>query len=204
MQPDTWINITLLLATGACTLLFLKRFMQTKVLVHLYFGAGIAILFLPYSLLIFGTDAGIDMFDWSRLAAIILYISGLLALIRESKPVFVRFPLYMTALPFLSFVFFPMMLDAQIIRDLLNAIYQGGALLVTSLILLLNFANTKGRSLYIAGLILAFSAYLSYWFYFNRFDLQNVWISEMIFAAALVITTFKFLSNEIIYTKKHE
>lgn len=204
MQPDTWINITLLLATSVCTLLFLKKYMQTKALVHLYFGLGSAILFLPYALLTFGIDFGIDLFDWSRLAAIILYISGLLVLIRESKPVFVRFPLYMTALPFLSFAFFPLMLDAQIIRDLLNAIYQGGALLVTSLILLLNFATAKGRTLYIAGIILAFAAYLSYWFYFNRFDVQNAWISEMIFAAALVITTFKFLSNEIIHTKKHE
>src|SRR5690606_31703623 len=98
-----------------------------------------------------------------RLIAIITYISGLLILIRQSKPIFARFPLYMTALPFLSVLFFPLILDSYIIKDLLNAIYQAGALLVTGLIFSLIFARSSGRRYYFLGIGAAAASYITYW-----------------------------------------
>ena len=196
MDPSKWIDLILLTSTAFCAILFIKRFLLQKTLLDLYFALSAIILFIPYSLHIMNVDTDVDLFGWAKLIAIITYISGLLVLIRESKPVFARFPQYLTALPFMSLLFFPFMIDSYVIKDLLNAIYQGGALVVTGLIITLNFARTKGRRYYLIGIGSAIAAYIAYWVYFNRFDSDYTWISEMLLAVAIVITSYKFIKSQ--------
>lgn len=206
MNPSLWIDLILMASTGFCTILFIQRFIADQSLLDLYFALAAAVLFIPYILDIFAVESGFDVFAWAKLIAVITYISGLLVLIRESKPVFARFPQYLTALPFLSILFFPVMIDSFIIKDLLNVIYQGGALIVTGLIFTLNYLNSKGRRYYLIGIGSAIMAYIMYWVYFNRVETDLIWISEMLLAVAIVVTSYKFIrtQNSKINLSAHE
>lgn len=195
MEPTKWIDLMLVVSTGFCSVLFIKNYLVNKSLLYLYFGIASLALCLPYGLDLFELQQQPLVFEWSKLIAIITYISGLLALIRESKPVFARFPVFLTALPFFSILFFPLMIETYIIKDLLNAIYQGGALLVTGLILFVNFRHSSKRIYHIAAVSAAILAYVLYWLYFNRTAENLIWISEILLAFALVLATFQLISS---------
>lgn len=196
MEASKWIDLILVLSTGFSTLLFLRRYLGGKSLLSLYFSLASFAICVPYCIHIFDLGLKDQVFEWGKLIAIITYISGLLILIRQSKPAFARFPAYMTALPFISILFFPLMLDSYIIKDLLNAIYQGGALFVTGLIFTINFAKAEGRRYYLMGVGSAAAAYTTYWVYFNRVATDFIWISEMLLAVAIVVTSLKFIQTQ--------
>lgn len=195
MESVNWIDLVLIFSTGFSTLLFLRRYLNSKSLLPLYFSLASFSIFISYGIDFIDLKAKEEIFEWGKLIAIITYISGLLILIRQSKPAFARFPYYLTALPFISILFFPLMLDSFIIKDLLNAIYQGGALLVTGLIFTIIFAKAEGRRYYFIGVGSAVAAYTTYWFYFNRQASEFIWISEMLLAVSIVIISIKFIQT---------
>jgi drug/metabolite transporter superfamily protein YnfA len=198
MDPAKWTDLVVTLSFGASFILLIRLFFQKKILLYLYFGLAALCISIPYLLDLLQIKLAIHLFEWGRLASITIYISGLLVLIRDSKPVFARFPQYLTALPFVSFLFFPFIIDSMVIKDLINAIYQGGALVVTVLVFTVKLAHQKGRRYYIMGLGLIVAAYLSYWLYLSRSgtDAFN-WISEILFSAGILIIVFKMMiSND--------
>ncbi|HBQ59506.1 MAG TPA: hypothetical protein DD671_07730, partial [Balneolaceae bacterium] len=138
MDTVKWIDLVVSLSFGTVFFLMLKLFIKRPSLLVAYFGISALAISTPYFLDLFGVESYIDLFQWGKLISITFYISGLLVLIRESKPIFARFPVYLTGLPFVSFLFFPLIIDSIVIKELINAIYQGGALVVTVLIFTLN------------------------------------------------------------------
>jgi uncharacterized membrane protein len=155
------------------------------------------VIIIPYLLDLFQFQTVVDIFQWGKLIAVTFYISGLLVLIRESKPVFARFPIYLTALPFVSFLFFPLIIDSIVIKDLINAIYQGGALIVTVLVFTLRQAKERNRRYYIIGISCISAAYLSYWLLFNRsISMDLVWVSEILLCVGILFTAFRFILSE--------
>ena len=118
-------------------------------------------------------------------------------MIRESKPIFARFPVYLTALPFVSFLFFPLIIDSIVIKDLINAIYQGGALIVTVLVFALKQAKKRNRRYYIIGITGVATSYLSYWLIFNRStSVDMVWVSEILLCVGILFATIRFIHSE--------
>ncbi|MEX0608329.1 MAG: hypothetical protein WD016_12550 [Balneolaceae bacterium] len=198
MDTAKWIDLVLSISTGICFFLLIRQYIKYRSLLELYFALAAFILGLPYlfDLFNFNLNTQANYFEWYKLISITIYISGLLVLIRESKPVFARFPLYLTALPFISFLFFPFITDSIVINNLINAIYQGGALIVTALIFTINHARNSGRRYYLIGIGFVLISYLSYWFYFNKVNYEYIWIAELLFAAGIVITTLKFITQE--------
>lgn len=197
MDTAKWIDLVVSLSFGTVFFLQLKLFIQKKSMLILYFGLAALTITIPYFIDIFEIQLYFDLFQWGKLISITFYISGLLVLIRESKPVFARFPAYLTALPFVSFIFFPLIIDSIVIKDLINAIYQGGALLVTILIFTINQAKKQKRRYYIIGISLIGAAYLSYWVVFQQMNMVELhWISEILLSIGILFTAFRFVKGE--------
>lgn len=197
MEPEKWIDLVISFSFGTASILLLRIFWNRKTLLELYFGLAAFFITIPYLFHLFQIQTPVNLFHWGKLISITIYISGLLVLIRESKPVFARFPLYLTALPFVSFFFFPLIIDSIVIKNLINAVYQGGALVVTVLVFTLNQAREKGRRYYIIGLSFISAAYISYWLYFSRAgNGELVWVSELLLATGILVTLFRFVKGQ--------
>jgi hypothetical protein len=197
MDPAKWIDVVVTLSFGTVFVLFIRLFFQRRSLLELYFSLAALIITIPYLFDLFQLESTLNLFQWGKLIAVTIYISGLLVLIRESKPVFARFPIYLTALPFVSFLFFPLIIESIVIKDLINAIYQGGALVVTVLIFTLNQARKQKRRYYIIGISCVGAAYLSYWLILNRINHYDlVWVSEILLCVGILFTTVRFIHSE--------
>ncbi len=197
MEPAKWTDLVVALSFGASFILLIRLFFQKRTLLYLYFGLSALCICIPYLLDLLQIKLAFHIFEWGRLASITIYISGLSVLIRDSKPVFARFPQYLTALPFVSFLFFPFIIDSMVIKDLINAVYQGGALVVTVLVFTVKLARQKGRRYYIIGLGSIVAAYLGYWLYLSRSgtDAFN-WISEILFSVGILIIVIRMVVSD--------
>lgn len=194
MESVNWIGLIVFFTFGIAFILLIKRFIVTKSVTPLYFSLAALSVSASYLSTVFFNTNNCNIIEWGKLISITTYISGLLALVRESKPIFARFPIYLTALPLISILFFPLIIETIVIRDVINAIYQGGALVVTILVFTLNNAKESGRRYYIIGLSLISAAYLGYWIYFNRTDIEDyTWIPQVVLSAGILITLFRFL-----------
>ena len=195
MEPFQWVDLLVSVSLLISFYSLIRLYMVKRSLVDLYFGLSALILLIGYVGHMVGFHFNSLIMNWSKLVSVTFYISGLLVLIRESKPVFARFPLYLTALPFVSILFFPLVIDFTVIKDLVNGIYQGGALIVSILVLTVNNVNEIGRRYYIVGLTLVSISFLTYWIIFNRDIPDKIWISEILFAAGILLVLFRFIKS---------
>lgn len=196
MEPIQWIDLVVAVTLLISMYALFKQFLHRRSLVDLYFGSSALILFIAYLIHLLDLQPRQFFMNWGKLISITFYISGLLVLIRESKPLFARFPLYLTALPFISFLFFPLIIDSIVIKDLVNGIYQGGALIVTILVFTVNKAKLKDRRFYITGLALVSIAFILYWLIFNREMEDKIWISEILFSTGILLVLFRFIQSK--------
>ncbi|MDR9416697.1 MAG: hypothetical protein RI564_10460 [Gracilimonas sp.] len=197
MNTAKWIDLVVSLSFGTVFFLLLKLFIRQRSLIIIYFGLAALAIATPYAIDLVQVEMPIDVFEWGKLISITFYISGLLVLIRESKPVFARFPAYLTTLPFISFLFFPLIIDSFVIKDLINAIYQGGALVVTVLVFTLNQIRKTKRRYYIIGISSIGAAYMSYWFVFKQMNNPDlIWIAEILLSVGILFTAFRFVRAE--------
>jgi hypothetical protein len=197
MNTAKWIDLVVSLSFGTVFFLLLKLFIRQRSLIIIYFGLAALAIATPYAIDLVQVEMPIDVFEWGKLISITFYISGLLVLIRESKPVFARFPAYLTTLPFISFLFFPLIIDSFVIKDLINAIYQGGALVVTVLVFTLNQIRKTKRRYYIIGICSIGAAYMSYWFVFKQMNNPDlIWIAEILLSVGILFTAFRFVRAE--------
>ncbi|MEX2477415.1 MAG: hypothetical protein WD357_03195 [Gracilimonas sp.] len=197
MEPEKWVDLVVSFSFGTAFFRLFKLFLKRRSLLELYFSLAGLTISIPYFLDLFQVEPISVLFQWGKLISITIYISGLLVLIRESKPAFARFPLYLTALPFVSFLFFPLIIDSIVIKDLINAIYQGGALAVTVLVFTLNQARQKGRRYYIIGLSLISASYIGYWVYLNRSNNEDlIWVTEILLSVGILVALFRFIKSQ--------
>lgn len=193
MNAAKWVDLFFSLSMGISFILLARNYKRNRSLLELYFSLAVLGVTIPYVFDLFDVYTPYDLFEWGKLISITIYISGLLVLIRTSKPVFARFPQYLTALPFVSFLFFPLILDSTVIKDLINAVYQGGALVVTVLVFTVNLAKQRGRRYYIAGVSLIIASYLIYWLYISQTgETGLIWLPEILFSIGMLITVIRF------------
>lgn len=120
--------------------------------------------------------------EWGDLVGITLVLCALFVKIRNSKPVFARFPLPMTLLPLVGIFFYPMIIQADVVKDLLRITYQGGAIIVGILVISINHLMYKQRSLLLVACLIFAISYVSYWF-IDFPDLQYLEVSSIILMA---------------------
>lgn len=190
METGLWTDLLLGLSAIYAVIIFLKLHFESQSYLFAYLSlSSVLLLFItamPYTGLL--SEAWVE---WTILFLIITLISALLVLIRESKPAFARFPTYMTALPFISVLFFPFVIDSYAIKDLLNMIYQGGALVVALLVISINHFIKPYLKFFLTGTVLLGMSYLGYWFildYINGFS----WVFTLLTAVAVLLLTIGF------------
>tara|TARA_R100000541_G_scaffold58037_1_gene68718 strand:- start:5699 stop:6049 length:351 start_codon:yes stop_codon:yes gene_type:complete len=114
-------------------------------------------------------------------------------LIRESKPIFARFPAILSFLPFTLLFFVPLILDQLVIYNLIIGTFQGGCIIVALLIFTLSQFSGKNYKWHILGTCTALSSFLVFWLSALP---EKILISEVLLAIGIL-----FLSKGIKETK---
>ena len=165
MSEADWVNILIGISGIPSLVIFVLLAIRDKSLSRTYFALAIFSLLsgiaLSYVTLLPIQDLSIE---WGNLLAIVFVLCALFVVIRNSKPVFARFPLYMTGMPLLGVLFYPLINDATVVKDLLMILYQGGALLVGILIFGINQFILKNRTVLLVGVMILSASYATYWF----------------------------------------
>lgn len=182
----------------------LYLFVGIPVVINLFIIArkdnSLSILMFGIALFAFLTGIGIDYaFDnmeiareWGDLIAVTTTLSGLFIEIRDSKPVFARFPMYLTFLPFITIVFYPLVIESEAIKDLLKMIYQGGAIVVAILVISINQFLYKQRGFLLTACIIITGAYISFWFLDEITLIPGKEIGKIMFAFGIIVATIGF------------
>lgn len=108
-------------------------------------------------------DALIVAIRFLNTASLVCILSALFNLIRESKPIFARFPTILGYLPFVILLFIPLILEQPVIYNLILGTFQGGALIVAILIFSINQKNQNSYLLLIIGTIVCLFAFILFW-----------------------------------------
>jgi len=152
----------------------------------------LGLFFLVFSVLFsfFSADIQFDLKEFFGILAISSVMSALFVLIRNSKPVFARFPIQFVYLPFVIIFFLPIVDDTLVIKNLVNMIYQGGTIGV-ALILIPASSITKKRKFTISsGTVVFLLSYLFKWAFLPE-DLSK-WVPELILIPAILISSYGF------------
>lgn len=196
MSLSGWIDILVLLASGFTFISFLRLYIKKRTLLALYFGLSALSVFIAFlGPFILEEYYGRLIIEWGKFIAITIIVSALLVLIRNLKPIFARFPAYMTALPFISIAFFPLIADSLAIKELINAIFQGGALVVCLLVFSINHFREEKRIFYQLGMLLLFTAYTVFWFISESFGINTAILAEIFFSLGIICMTMGFTSD---------
>lgn len=160
MQMEQWLSLYILLISLYGLYKLVPLVIRNKALEQIF----ITLSLLSLTVLSVLTIAKLKGGEWASLIAILCVLSGLLEFIRLSKPVYFRYPVYFSFLPLVSLLFYPIILDSHVIIRLVNATYQGGALIVALLIILLHHFRSQKTYYQLLGVILCLISYCIYWF----------------------------------------
>lgn len=115
--------------------------------------------------------------EWATVFSVAFLLTGVAALIRDSKLLHTDFPKYLVFIPLLIIVVYPLVIEATVIKKLIIAIYQGGALMIG---LLIYGYRASGKSEYgylVVGLVFFAITYILYWLPQSVFSLpEYAWI----------------------------
>ena len=109
--------------------------------------------------------------SWGSFISVVGILSTLFMIIRDSKPVFARFPFYLTFLPFISLIFFGSLEVNMAIKNLLIMIFEAGAILVGSIIFGINTYLYSISRIYLTGTIIFLVNYIiGFTDFYNTFN----------------------------------
>ncbi len=164
MIDINWLDVTLIALAVPSFIILLSVAYKAKSLSNLFFGLAILSFLIGITLGYFEQINSILAREWGDLIAITLVLCGLFVKTRNSKPVFARFPMPMTMLPLVGIFFYPMIIEADVVKDLLRITYQGGAILVGLLVISINHLMYKHRSVLLLSCIVFLIAFIGFWF----------------------------------------
>jgi hypothetical protein len=131
--------------------------------------------------------------SWITIASLLL--TSLANFLRDDKPVYARYPITFTFLPFLILPVYPFILDTIVIKEWVLALYQSGSLVITFLLIGLLVTRDSKYAILFAALILFSILWVLRWI------IEPVWFSETyrsLFVAAGMILfskTFKDVTH---------
>lgn len=190
---QSFVDFVFLCVSFYLSFFLIKLSLRSNSLVYLMYGAAAVALTLvalsPYLIGMMGSRNSELLAEWARISSISLYLSGLTALIRESKPHFARFPLFFCFLPLLLIATYPFAINTFVIKEYLMGWYEGGAILIMILMYaVLSSKNENNWWIVISGAVAAIP-FLIYWISLEPFN-DNPWVFTLIFSASLVVLLF--------------
>lgn len=141
-------------------------------------------------------DALIVAIRFLNTASLVCILSALFNLIRESKPIFARFPTILGYLPFVILLFIPLVLDQSVIYNLILGTFQGGALIVSILIFSINQKNQNNYLLLIIGTIVCLIAFILFWMV-PLTELQITVVTELLLITGVLLISLGTKQSQI-------
>lgn len=160
-----WSQILVSFSAVLALIILLKRINYFYKLFNLFViipFLSIAITFLASTEL--DTHIYIMIRDWSSVVSISFILIILLKIIRDLKPVFERYPAPFIFTPLILLPVYPFLNDAEVIKNLLNMMLQGGALLVFILISITIFKKLDSAWNVLVMILSLTGTYITYWF----------------------------------------
>jgi hypothetical protein len=192
MLSINWINILLIISGCISSILLFNVAYKAKSLSNLFFGLSILFLLVGIITGMIVTDYTDVANEWGELLAMTSLLCGLFVKTRNSKPIFARFPLPMTLLPILGVLFYPMINQADVIKELLWITYQGGALIVALLVISINHFLYKHRTLLLLACFILAISFALYWFISISDTLFTQNIALALFALGMLVGSIGF------------
>jgi hypothetical protein len=127
--------------------------------------------------------------DWSLIVSITFILTILLKIIRDLKPVFERYPAPFIYTPLILLPVYPFLNDADVIKNLLNLILQGGALLVFMLISVTIYNKIETAWITLVTILSLTGAYIMYWF-IPELPESLSWIWHLLLTFGLISGSF--------------
>ncbi len=185
-----WITVLFLISGSVSTIILFVVAKRSSSVSNLFFGLSSLSFTLGVLLGLINDDILNIAREWGDLLAMTLVLCGLFVKTRNSKPVFARFPMPMTMLPLIGVLFYPLINQADVIKDLLWITYQGGAIIVAILVITINHLMYKQRALLLLACLMLGSSFVIFWFVtiidreFSE-DIANVLLSAGMLISAL-------------------
>ncbi len=192
METLNWTYILYLLVGIPATINLFIIAQKDRLLSILLFG--LALLSFVLGILIdYIVEGGMSLArEWGDLVAITFTLCGLFVKIRNSKPIFARFPLYLTMLPLLVIVFYPLIVDSNVVKELLQITYQGGAIIVSLLVVSINHFLYRQRSFLLISCLVFLLAFSSHWFLGESFGIVFEDLAKILFSIGIIIASIGF------------
>jgi hypothetical protein len=140
---------------------------------------------------IFYEHIAYEISEWSKITGITFSLIVMALLIREMKPVFSRFPVLFSYIPLLIVVAYPFITEAQILKDILNQILQGGTLFIVFLFYLTLIKKLDDHFLFLLALSLFTISYGLYWFG-GDFTGNHSWPWQLPLITGMILMSLKF------------
>lgn len=161
MEAESFVHGLEIIVALLCFITLLPSTLNSKNLTHLYLlGSVLSYINVKIFMYIGPSYLLREVEAWGNFISISLILSALFVIIRDSKPVFARFPMYLTLLPLSGILFFAIIPTSYAIKGILELIMQAGALVVTLLLFGVNTHLYGWKWTYIASLIAFISAYI--------------------------------------------
>lgn len=191
-----WGQLFLFCSAIGCLYFVIKRVPAQKI--DLKIVLIIAILFWIISQLISSGDMIMidDMIsDLLQISIISLVLTALMIIVRNLRPVIFRYPYFLVYSPLSLPIFFLLVIDTYLIKDLIFMASQGIALIVYLLLLTEEQAIAHKKRFGFIGLLLIIISYTIYWFLLDLFALPVIlWVGTFSIGILLVTDTFTKIS----------
>lgn len=133
-----------------------------------------------------------DVETWGNFISICLILSALFVIIRDSKPMFARFPIYLTLLPLSGIIFFAIIPTNYAIKDLLELIMQAGAIVVALLIFGVNTYLFKWKWTFLGSILIFLCAFMIPFINFND-PMNGKLIGGIFLSTGMILLTFSLI-----------
>lgn len=185
MEVLQWNSILVLISVSVAGYFIFKSTLNKKSLPYGLFLLSLS--FLGAANITYLIDSELNsVLKWFNMLSLVSVLSGLFAYVRESKPVFARFPLYLVFIPFVTPFFYPLVIETLVISNLLIGTYQVGAALVALMMLGTKQAKEGNHWLEISGLIIICFSIASRWLSNETFS-ANIELSEILMSIGIII-----------------
>jgi len=195
-----WSEILLLICScTAILLLFLKSgsgYLRIKLLCT---GSFLAVIVSFIAQHIVAYESLI--IEWTKISGISFFLIVVAITIRELKPEYARYPVFFSYLPLGIIAVYPFITDADVLKNLLNQMLQGGGLVVSLLLYFSFYGKLKNYGMYMGGIVLFIIAYAIYWFA-DAFSLLYPWAWQLPLAIGFIMASI--VGSEIILFLKNQ
>ncbi len=185
-------NFVLFIVSFYATVNFFRIYSLSRKIFHFCLGttgAFIAIISISgYLEMFFPTLDAQFIGEWATVFSVSFLLSAGAALVRDSKPVFSRFPRIFTFAPLALIFIYPLIVDTVAVKDWVIAIYQASALIIGMLVFSLKTHHNGNYGYLLVGIVFFAITFILFWLPESVFTLP-VYVWVLLVACGILITT---------------